>query len=117
MRIYHTLLSLLLTVAAVLQWNDPDPFFWMSMYLIPAALSAGEAYRWLNERIFLRFRSVIWPVICLATLFYGLSQFPGLKPQWYNDEVIRESGGLFLIALHALISYWSVRNSANKNQD
>tara|TARA_B100001939_G_C16947617_1_gene620990 strand:+ start:14637 stop:14969 length:333 start_codon:yes stop_codon:yes gene_type:complete len=105
-------MAILFLVAAVLQGNDPDPGFWISIYLIPAILSAAEAWRWLKNRSMLILRSIIWPLLSIVCLLYGFSLFQGLEAEWYNDEVTRESGGLFLIAIHSVISYWSVRNQA-----
>ena len=52
-------------------------------------------------------------MLALATLLYGISLFHGLGPEWYNDEVTRESGGLFIIALHSAIAFWSLPSGRN----
>ncbi len=104
-------MSVLFLVAAGVQWNDPDPAFWISIYLIPALLSAAEALRWIKNQSMTMLRSIVWPILAVVSLIYGLNLFHGLTPEWYNDEATRESGGLFLITIHGLISYWSVRKA------
>ncbi|MBU42252.1 MAG: hypothetical protein CMN76_03450 [Spirochaetaceae bacterium] len=110
-RLYQSLMGILFIVAAAVQWNDPDPTFWISIYGIAALLSIGEVF-WLSRKSMVRIRSLLWPLLAIAALIYGLSLFHGLEGEWYNDEVTRESGGLFLITLHGLISYWAVRGNS-----
>lgn len=38
MKIFNLLFSLLFTVSAVLQYNDPDPYIWIPVYLYGAVL-------------------------------------------------------------------------------
>ncbi|MCB1137775.1 MAG: transmembrane 220 family protein [Leptospiraceae bacterium] len=112
-RIYHSCLTFLFLVAAALQWNDPDPAVWIAFYSMPALLSLAEIFLWIPQQSFLNGRKLLWPMLALATLLYGISLFHGLGPEWYNDEVTRESGGLFIIALHSAIAFWSLPSGRN----
>ena len=44
MRILSSLFCALFVLAAVVQWNDPDPLLWIMGYLSAAMLSAGAAW-------------------------------------------------------------------------
>ena len=44
MRIVHTFFCILLLVFAAVQYNDPDFYFWVPVYGVPAVLAAIAAY-------------------------------------------------------------------------
>lgn len=60
-RIFNLVFSLLFLLSAVLQYNDPDPYLWIPIYLYGAVLS------------FLAFRNRYFPKLYLAGIaVYGV---------------------------------------------
>lgn len=107
----------LFLLAATLQWNDPDPYLWMALYLVPALISLVEGWRWIPDGLFVNGRKILWVLVTMSYLVYGLSLFQGLEKEWYNDEITRESGGLFLVALHGMISFWMLPGRSGGKQE
>ena len=98
MKILFGLLSLLFVVGAYVQVNDPDPIFWVPLYLVPAVLTAlplvKKAGRWMY-------------IPAIAYVLFGLSYAP--RFQGVFDEIVvkmtdqteftREGLGLILMGL------------------
>jgi hypothetical protein len=90
------------TFFAYLQLNDPDPIIWTSWYLLTAAFSVAQ--------ITIPFPKWIIAIFILINLTWAYIQWPpqfeGFEqtiPHNMNIELIRETGGLILIALFAAV--------------
>jgi len=92
---------LVFTLAAFVQWNDPDPLLWISLYALAALLSLAAA----AGRVWL------WPsVAALALYLMGVSSllhaladarvsaFTSWKMRDVSDEKAREALGLAICA-------------------
>ena len=114
MRIIYGLLSLLLVYGAYLQLNDPDPIFWVPLYLIPAVLVAlpvlGRTGRWMY-------------IPAVAYILFGLSYAPRFKGV-FDDVVVqmtdhseftREGLGLIFMGLLVVIAArWGKKTSVQE---
>ena len=45
LNLFNAFLCVLLIAFAAVQYNDPDFYFWIPVYLLPAALAGLAAYR------------------------------------------------------------------------
>jgi hypothetical protein len=120
MRILNILFALLFLVSACLQYNDPDPWLWMPIYLYGAALC------------FLAFKHKYYPLAYLAGILfyfiYGVILFfdrYGVL-SWLSEhhaeniavsmkasapwiEQTREFFGLLILIIMLLINYLHIR--------
>lgn len=105
MRYVNIVLGVLMVAFAAVQYNDPDPYVWMPIYLIPAAWAFAAALR--LPRI------VSTPGVALLGLsvlaYVGLLVYywpttPGFwrKEVWWAEETAREGMGA-MIALGVLL--------------
>jgi ABC-type enterochelin transport system permease subunit len=77
-RFFFGFWSILFLISAYLQWNDPDPEVWISIYVFAAIMSALAAF----ERYFI-------PVLittAMAGLLGGLYFFPASVGDWIQQE-------------------------------
>ena len=84
-------MACLFVICIALQYNDPDPFVWMALYLVPLVLSLRA----------LLGRPDFWPNL-LAGVGYVLAALrwaPRYAPGYLDDEEAREAGGLLLSGL------------------
>ncbi len=96
---------LLLIYAAVVQYNDPDPYIWIPVYLLPAWL--------LYRKTVSKTDKITYITAGLIYLFWSFNQFP---PEWeglmidtmkmktVNIELGRESLGLACCTLFLWVS-------------
>jgi hypothetical protein len=95
-------MSALFALSVAVQWNDPDPLYWMGLYGIALVLAAQAAFG----------RLPLVPNVAALALFAVLAAraLPQLLASreeafshWHmlaaEDEVAREAGGLLLCAL------------------
>ena len=103
MRIVNAAFALLFVLAAAVQFNDPDPFRWVALYI--AALAACIA--WEMRRIHRAAPAVIGAValvwgIAIAFGIHLTAPFGEALLDWNmhagGTEELRESLGLFLVA-------------------
>lgn len=100
-RLLAALMCGVFLLSAAVQWNDPDPWLWMPLYGLAAALAALGAAG----------RLPLWPNAAALVLFLGFFAFwaPSLlgarrdafahwRMQSSADEAAREAGGLALCA-------------------
>jgi hypothetical protein len=104
-KVLFYLLIIMLVYATLVQYNDPDPYVWMPVYLIPAYL----LYRKLSTRP----DKLLYFIIGLIYLLWSINQFP---PEWeglmfdtmkmktLNIELGRESLGLACCTLFLWLS-------------
>jgi hypothetical protein len=112
MRIFAILMAVVFVVFAVLQYNDPDPYLWIPIYLYAALLSVlyyrGRVSRTLllvSAALFLAGAIYMWPAV-----WEGVELQNGMKTA--NIEFGRESLGLGLIFVTLVIYALTLRRSA-----
>lgn len=119
MKILGYILALLFVLFAYFQFNDPDPWTWVVLYLIVAFIafrSAGGHYS----------MALIWATIgaCIMGFFYT---FPGVWDYMTNQEgytimqgmsndqpyieETREFGGLLIALIAVLVIYFQGRKN------
>jgi hypothetical protein len=115
--IYGGLAALLLT-AAVLQWNDPDPWLWVIVYGLAGGLCVWPVFD----------RSISPPILLLLTAsMLGYAAYLGMlyasgqaatpmyattlpaDPTWLDIEELREMVGLVIVSL-IVLSQWPWRH-------
>ncbi|KEO71878.1 transmembrane 220 family protein [Anditalea andensis] len=126
-RVFFGAWSLLFIVFAYLQFNDPDPEVWVSIYGLAAVLSALAAYG--------KYLLPVLLVAAVAALIGGIYLFPSSVSDWViqewrqadltmktpDMEEARESFGLLIIfvimSIAAFIGWRQIKPSpiAKKN--
>jgi len=105
MRYLHGALALVLLLFAGVQYNDPDFYLWIPLYLVPA-LWAGLAA--LRPDLLGRPLAVRGLVLCLAAALVGTAMIwptdPGWwrRDVWWESEAAREGMGMMIIAASLL---------------
>ena len=120
MKIFNLLFCLLFIFSAGLQYNDPDPYLWMPIYLYGAVLC------WLAlKNKFYPKAYLIGIAVYLLYAVIKIFQANGVI-DWYNDhdseslvqsmkaekpwvENTREFGGLLILIIVLLINYFYAR--------
>jgi hypothetical protein len=97
-KIYSCLLiSLVFTVFAALQYNDPDPEVWMSIYICAAAIPILYIYKVLSKTVML----TAMVFYLLGSIYMWPGKYEGIiMPMQHKIEIeqARESLGLLLCA-------------------
>ena len=119
MIILNSLICLLMLMCALLQYNDPDPWLWVSIYLVPG-LWAGLAAAMPNLTRRKGARRLLG--LCIALTLVGVGFYwpdvPGFwKPAiwWHGDlamttsqiELAREGLGMIIALVALVIVYFS----------
>lgn len=130
MKIFNLVFCLLFIFFAALQYNDPDPYLWMPIYLYSAVLC------------WLAFRNRFYPKAYLIGIvgYFVYTTIKIFQPDgvidWYKDhnseslvqtmkatkpwiENAREFGGLLILIIVLLINYFyskRFKRTANKDQ-
>jgi Transmembrane family 220, helix len=93
-RVFAIIMALVFVVFAVLQYNDPDPYLWIPIYLYAALLSVlfyrgkvSTLLLWVSAAAFLAGAIYLWPAH-----WEGVALKQGMKTM--NIEHGRESLGL-----------------------
>lgn len=85
-----------------MQYNDPDFFVWIGIYLILSSLSLIAAVRpdfYRRKPVF-----VILPIFALIGCVYGfIHYYPSIKPGWIDIEEAREGLGLAISSIGMLM--------------
>ena len=113
MKIVHLLLGLIFGAFAVVQYNDPDPWLWVSWYLLIAAINMFAFFGKFNQALLL-----VLLLLCLVGLVY---YFPSVI-DWMGDsevevmsemssekkyiEEFREFGGVVISMLGLGFCWW-----------
>ncbi|ALO26544.1 transmembrane 220 family protein [Leptospira borgpetersenii] len=110
MKFFSIVTILIWLVFAGLQWNDPDPWLWIPLYLSVVALYAGfliyseKTELWLGASLFLL-------VLFSAGTVFAAMQIQNLS---FDDEVTREMGGLILSTVWSgILGYWIRKRKAS----
>ncbi len=116
MKIFNVIFCVLFVLFAALQWNDPDPYIWMPIYLYPAVFCALAAIRKYYRGWYL-----FWILVCLGYAIYLFFAKDGVL-SWMTDhhaeniaetmkatkpwiEETREFFGLFIVIVVLLINF------------
>ena len=110
LRLINAFLCVLLIAFAVVQYNDPDFYFWFPVYLLPAALAGLAAYR--PQRLWrLPLRTVL--VVCIVAGGVGtLWLWPTeegfwQREVWWQSETAREGMGVMIVTLALVVIAFS----------
>ena len=89
---------MLFTLFAALQYNDPDPFVWILVYMFVALLSVISVFRKLNPYLILAsiIMYIAGAIYLWPDVYMGVTMPMSYKPE---IELARESLGLCLAAL------------------
>ncbi len=108
MRTVHYILCAILVVFALLQYNDPDWYYWGPVYLLAAGwsgLAAREPRRFLS-----------WPIarygapVCVALFVIGFASLAStIKSDWIHIEEAREAFGYLICAATTAMAFWTSR--------
>ena len=108
MRSVNGFFCLLLTLFALVQYNDPDAAMWFLIYAIPAAWAGAVAFR--RHVPVPRSPTIGAYALCLAAAVLGsFSLWPSLPENWIEVEEEREGLGMIIaaVALAAVgIAWW-----------
>lgn len=112
MKIFNLFLTALFVVSAALQLNDPDPLFWISLYLAAAVICAFAAFDKYNR----------WAtLLVMAACVYELSKLMPDFVRWIKEgmpsitesmkastphvELVREFLGVAIILATLIFQY------------
>jgi len=106
MRYVNGFFCVVLTVFAVLQYNDPDAVLWFLIYGVPAAWAGLATFR--PDLLTPRPRTFVAYAVCLAAAVLGnLYLWPSLPENWIHVEEEREGLGLILVTGALLVVGWT----------
>ena len=94
MKVFNLIFCLLFVISAVLQYNDPDPYIWIPIYMYGAVLC------------WLAFRNKFYPKAYLVGIIVYLVYAIGLF--FWKNGVARSSG----FSLQASAPTWQLRFEA-----
>lgn len=110
-------MTALFVVSAAVQWNDPDPAYWIAIYGVAALLAARAAQGQL-PLIPNAAALVLFAILAARTLPDLLGGREQAFTHWHmleaRDEVAREAGGLLLCALWSAVQTavaWRLRST------
>jgi hypothetical protein len=123
MKIFNLFLAALFVFSAVLQYNDPDPLLWMSIYLAAGLICAFAAFNKYNR----------WTILLvLAACAYELYDILPSFVQWIGDgmpsitesmkastphvELVREFLGTAIVFVAMIFQYFRARAFVFRNQ-
>jgi len=104
-KILSLLLTLLFLLFAYYQINDPDPYYWIPIYLV-ASVACGLVY--LDKAPSSTIYYVLAVVFLIGAYFQWPPQFEGvlfgeMKMRSMNIELARESLGLVICAVSLIV--------------
>jgi hypothetical protein len=106
MRILYIALCLIFVAFTAVQYNDPDFYFWMPVYLTPAAWAGVAAWRPAGVKGGAA-RPALWA--CLLAAVAGTAWFwptdDGFWRQdvWWDSETAREGMGMMIVTVGLLL--------------
>ena len=79
MKILNIVLAIIFVLFAIVQFNDPDPYFWVAIYAVVAIISGFAIWEKYNRPAL-----IILMIICMTgSIFY----FPGLIELFSDHEI------------------------------
>jgi hypothetical protein len=123
-KIFNLVFGVLFLICAGLQWNDPDPYLWIPLYLL-SALSCAYAFKGIIAVRLNSFNIVLYGayavflfltkdgVISWATEhhFDSLTQSMMASTPWIENT--REFGGLFIMLVVCAINLYASRQQVS----
>ena len=116
-RVTAILMTGLLILSAIVQWNDPDPLRWILCYSVTAIITLCSLIRPLSPSI-----PLIWGlVVLLSSLFVGMDFLMSEEQFDWNSfwnviamknetvELGRELGGLLLVTGWMAMLAWRIK--------
>jgi hypothetical protein len=116
-RIAAGAMAAVFVVCAAVQWNDPDPVYWIALYGVAALLAAraaqGELPRVPNAAALAMYVAL---ALRLAPELLGAREeaFAHWQMLDASDEVAREAGGVLLCAVWSAVQTWFAFRSRAK---
>jgi hypothetical protein len=123
MKILNLILAGLFVLFAVVQLNDPDPFFWTAIYGVMGAISFFAAYKKFNIWVMLAVLAVL--IFELFSLFPSISSWVNqgmpniaktMKAEEPHIEFVREFLGLGICLIALLFHYFIFRRKSMQNE-
>ena len=122
MKVFNLIFCVLFIVSAGLQYNDPDPYIWIPIYLMGAAICL-QAFR---EKVYPVFTLLLSTLFIIYDLYLFFDKFGVLS--WLNEhnaeniaasmkasapwiEETREFFGLLIIIIVLMINYFVSKRS------
>jgi transmembrane protein TMEM220 len=113
MKVLNIVLALLFTLFAYFQLNDPDPFLWVTIYIIVAAICAFAAFGKYNRWVLLIgllglsiYFGLLLPDF-ITWLKDGMPTITGsMKAESKYIELVREFLGLLILIVVLLWQYY-----------
>jgi hypothetical protein len=104
--LYSWIFTLLFIAFAAVQYNDPDPYIWIPVYLIFAALSISILYFPLQRKYYLNAAggALVFAILQRPAHWEGI----GENMLTENMEKARESLGLLICAFSAILNYFFI---------
>ena len=106
MKYVNAVFCLVMLLFAAVQYNDPDPYFWIPIYLIPALWAAVAAYRPQALRGRLPSLGLAASLaLAVAGTIYLWPQDQGWWRQevWWKSETAREGMGVMIMTVSLLV--------------
>ena len=106
LQIINAFLCVLLIAFAAVQYNDPDFYFWVPVYLLPAALAGLAAYRpqRLREPPFSAVLLVCVVAGIVGTLWFWPTEAGFWRREvWWESETAREGMGFMIVTIVLLV--------------
>jgi len=114
LRALDAVMTALFVLAIVVQYNDPDPLYWMALYT-PAALLSGLALAGRFRRGSTVLACAVYVVLALYWSPALLQAAPESFTNWHMgsvaDEEVREASGIALCALWTGVLAWRARRA------
>jgi hypothetical protein len=124
-KVFNLVFASLFLICAGLQWNDPDPYFWMPLYL-SAALSCAYAFKDISAKRLNIFNIAVYSVYAAYLLFVengviswatehnfdSLTQSMLASAPWIENT--REFGGLSIMLVVCAVNLYTERRRISK---
>ncbi len=113
-----TLCALMLLFAGV-QYNDPDGWKWMLIYLLPAVwtgLAAWQPQHLLRRLPHYLLLASIGLGVCLLVLYFPTTSHWWAAEVWWETETAREGMGAMINLAVLITAWWSVRHWQRQSQ-
>ena len=106
MRIIHAISCLLMLAFTLVQYNDPDFYFWMPIYGLPAVLAAiaawsPDALRHLGMQACVAIGTVL--AIFGTFIYWPRENFFWRQSVWWQSEAAREGMGMMVVTVVLLL--------------
>ncbi|HSA83037.1 MAG TPA: transmembrane 220 family protein [Geminicoccaceae bacterium] len=106
MRYVNGFFCVVLTLFALVQYNDPDAVLWFLIYGVAAAWAGLVALR--PDLLASHPRMIPAYALCLAAAFAGsLYMWPALPENWIHVEEEREGIGLIMVTVALIVVGWT----------